>query len=563
MTRQAFRVALTIFTLFILFAVTLQDGPLALADTGGIRKARIDPALLAAMRANPKGEFHVIVRTGAPDPKRVSPKANTQRAKDTADRLKLNSGKHINTLAIIGGASATLSRGAIDKLSRDPMVSAIDLDKPMKSMGSATGPLQSLYTQIVRAPEVWAQGITGQGITVAVIDSGVAPVNDLGVSSRIVASVDFTSTDNSARDPGGHGTHVAGIVGGNGYDSGKAYEGIAPDAKLVNVRVIGSNGTTRMSTVVRGIQWVVQNRKAYAIRVMNLSLGGPATSSYRQDPLAAAVEIAWYSGIVVVSAAGNNGPTPGTIVSPASDPYVITVGASDDNNTLSIADDTIPYFSSRGPTLDGLHKPDLVAPGRKIISLRARSSFLDNALIERRMGNSYFRLTGTSMAAPIVAGVAALMLQSNPSLKPDQIKNILTQTARPLSISNLDVTGAGLVDAYAAVNSPLRSPANRGLRPSDEFCKAVYPILKGMPLNGVWRDPNYQSINWSNITWDNITWDNITWDNITWDNITWDNITWDTSGSWENVTWDNISWDSVSATGESDSVGWDGLIDLD
>ncbi|MDE3088227.1 MAG: S8 family peptidase [Chloroflexota bacterium] len=551
------------FSVMALSALTLNAPPSALADQGGLQTAKIEPALLAAINANPNGQFSVIVQTGLPDSKNRSAKANSDRAHGAADRIKANGGKGTNTLAIIGGASGKLSADGIAKTSRDPFVSFISLDKPLKPLGTpASG---SLYTQIVRAPQVWAQGITGQGVAVAVIDSGVAAVDDLALpASRIIASIDLTSTDNSPRDPGGHGTHVAGIITGNGYDSAQSYEGVAPGANIVSVRVIGSDGTTLLSTVVRGIQWVIQNRQDYNIRVINLSLGAPASRGYESDPLAAAVELAWHSGIVVVTAAGNGGPNAGTIVTPGFDPYVITVGATDDAGTLSIADDTVPWFSSRGPTFDGFPKPDLVAPGRKIISLRALNSYLDNSLPDRRTGNAYFRLTGTSMSSPVVAGTVALVLQKNPGLKPNQVKSILTRTAYPLG-ANTDVnsSGAGLVDAYAAVNSTFNSQANRGLRPSDEFCKAVYSILRGMPLTGNWRDLSYQGINWSNITWDNIVWDNITWDNIVWDNITWDNITWDTTGSWSNITWDNITWDSNSAPGSAESAGWESLGDLD
>jgi serine protease AprX len=191
----------------------------------------------------------------------------------------------------------------------------------------------------------------------------------------------------------------------------------------------------------------------------------------------------------------------------------------------------------------------VVAPGRKIVSLRVPGIFLDLMLPDRVTDGAYFRLSGTSMAAPVVAGTAALMLQKRPGLSPDQIKYILKQTAHPVAAAlNSNVAGAGLIDAYASANSTLSYRANRGLTPSDAFCQAVYTTLKGMSLGGIWRDPYYKGINWANITWDNITWDRTTWENITWDNITWDNITWD------NITWDNITWDS--ATWDS-AAGWD------
>jgi serine protease AprX len=556
--KHAQKTATILFAALVLFLATLQSGQPALADGNVLDTAKVDSLLLSAMRQNTKGTFRVIVQTEAPRAKAVTPGnavgnqelRNTDRAHKALDQSRQEGGQHGNSLAIIGGAVSTLSYQAIVRLSHNPAISRISLDQKFHPLGSPSAALGSLYTQIVGAPDVWAQGDSGQGITVAVLDSGIAAVDDLALpSSRIVASVDFTGTPSGNGDPGGHGTHVAGIVGGNGTDSQQARQGIAPNVNLVSVRVIDGNGNATLSGLLAGIQWVVTNRKTYHIKIMNMSLGAPSTQSYRDDMLASATELAWQSGIVVVVAAGNAGPLPGTVASPGIDPYVITVGALDDNGTLNTSDDTVAHFSSQGPTPDGLSKPDVVAPGRKIVSLRVPGSFLDLMLPDRVTNGAYFRLSGTSMAAPVVAGTAALMLQKRPGLSPDQIKYILKQTAHPVAAAlNSNVAGAGLIDAYASANSTLSYRANRGLTPSDAFCQAVYTTLKGMSLGGIWRDPYYKGINWANITWDNITWDRTTWENITWDNITWDNITWD------NITWDNITWDS--ATWDS-TAGWD------
>jgi serine protease AprX len=561
---HARKTAAILFAALFLFVATLQNGQPALADGNVLDTAKLDSLLLSAMKQNPNGTFRVIVQTKAPRAEAVTlnhvlkdqEQGNTDRAHKAVDQVRQEGGQHANSLPIIGGAVSTLSYQAIVRLSRNPTIGRISLDQKFRAMGSPSVALGSLYAQIVGAPDVWAQGDSGQGVTVAILDSGIAQVDDLALpSSRIIASVDFTGTPLGNGDPGGHGTHVAGIVGGNGTDSVQAREGIAPNVNLASVRVIDGNGNATLSSVLAGIQWVVQNRKTYNIKVMNLSLGAPSTKSYRDDMLAAAAELAWQSGIVVVVAAGNSGPLPGTVATPGIDPYIITVGALDDNGTLDTLDDTVAPFSSQGPTLDGLSKPDVVAPGRKIVSLRVPGSFLDLLLPDRITDGAYFRLSGTSMASPVVAGTAALMLQKRPGLRPDQIKYILKQTAHPVaSALNSNVAGAGLIDAYASVNSTLTYKANRGLTPSDAFCQAVYMTLKGMALDGMWRDPYYKGINWANITWDNITWDRTTWENITWENITWHNITWD------NITWDNITWDS--ATWDS-AVGWDSATQVD
>jgi serine protease AprX len=569
MKRQYAKIAIVLCAVALLFALACVSAQPTLAGNGGIRTGKIEPALLSAMKANPHGKFAVILQTAPPDLKKLLPSLtsanskqillmlNAMRAQGALDRLRAIGGKHANSLALVGGGSAILSAEAIAKLSLDPFVKFIRFDRKLKPLGDPAA-AQSLYTQIARAPNVWAQGITGQGIGVAVLDSGVAAADDLLTPSpRLIASVDLVDPAAPGGDPGGHGTHVAGIVAGNGADSAQARMGIASGVNIIDVRVIGSGGTTSLSTVIRGITWVVQNRRQYNIRVMNLSLGAPSNVSYRNDPLASAVEMAWASGIVVVTAGGNSGPNPGTILTPGSDPFVITVGALDDAGTLDTTDDSIAFFSSHGPTFDGFHKPDLVAPGRKIVSLRAPGSFLDTLLPDRITDQFYFRLSGTSMSSPVVAGTAALMLQKTPWLGPNLVKSILTQTARPVASTDRDSAGAGMVDAYAAVNSPVRWGANWGLTPSDEFCNEVLPILKGMPLNNLWRDPYYKGIDWTNITWDNITWDRTTWENITWENITWDNITW-TNITWDNITWDTATWDSAG-NGSAEGTTWDSV----
>jgi serine protease AprX len=587
MNKQLSKLVLVAGVLLALYLVTL---PVALpADAqNSLQTAKIEPALLKAMQANPRGEFAVIVQSKMPnlnlqstadpkglpslrdirnangvfDLKQALKKLAAQRADWVKQRVVSFAGKRLNNLAFIGGVAATLNYNAIANLSRDAFVSYIHLDKKIKPLGTP-GEL-SLYAQIVHATDVWAQGFSGQGIAVAIVDSGIAPVDDLSLpSSRIVASVDLTSAPASG-DPGGHGTHVAGIVAGNGTDSAQSRQGVAPGAKVVNVRVIGAEGVASLSSVIRGIEWVINNRKTYNIRVMNLSLGATATTGYRDDPLAAAVEMAWNSGIVVVAAAGNAGPLPASIVTPGTDPFVITAGALDDATTLSTADDTVAFFSSLGPTFsDGLNKPDLVAPRRKVVALRAMGSYLDNLLPERRTDTYYFRLSGTSMSAPVVAGSVALMLQKNPSLKPTQVEYILTHTTQPVVLSpGANVTGAGLLNAYAAVNSTLNSRANLGLTPSDNFAKSVYSLVRGMPLAGKWRNPTYRGINWSDITWDDITWDRTTWENLLWEDITWDNITW-TDITWEDITWDAIMWDVSAVPGYNESGTWEAMRTLD
>src|SRR5437899_12564471 len=224
------------------------------------------------------------------------------------------------------------------------------------------------------------------------------------VCSSDLASVNFADVRLTS-DPGGHGTHIAGIVAGNGTRSGGEFIGIAPQANIVDVRVLGNTGSGRISSVVRGIEWVLAHRTVYNIRVINLSFGAPANLSYRADPMSAAVEIAWRRGLVVVAASGNGGPARDTVLTPGIDPYVITVGATDGSGTLGRGDDMLAWFSAWGSP-DSNAKPDLVAPGRRIVSLRVPGSALDTLFPDRvvlaQNGSTSFRLTGTSMATAVV-----------------------------------------------------------------------------------------------------------------------------------------------------------------
>ncbi len=338
-------------------------------------------------------------------------------------------------------------------------------------------------------------GVTGTGVGIAVVDSGVHPHRDLANQgdggTRILASVNFAEDNPTSDDLCGHGTYVAGVAAGNGAASTgqpyfRTFYGVARQANIVNVRVLDSAGSGTVSDAIAGIQWVVNNRSRYNIRVMNLSLGHPVGESYTTDPLCQAVEAAWKSGIVVVCAAGNGGrlnanpasgmsnggygTAYGTIQSPANDPYVITVGAMKSTDG-SRQDDTIATYSSRGPSrLDFVLKPDIVAPGNQVISLEVNNSYLDAAYASTnevptsayrtngndKSSNKYFRLSGTSVSAPVVSGAAALLLQRDPSLTPDTVKARLMLTADKWGADPLTY-GAGYLNIPAALASTARA----------------------------------------------------------------------------------------------------------
>ncbi|MDQ0418817.1 serine protease AprX [Croceifilum oryzae] len=282
------------------------------------------------------------------------------------------------------------------------------------------------------------RNLMGTGITIAILDTGLFPHPDLiNPVSRIVGFIDLVQGKTDYYDDHGHGTHCAGSAAGNGFSSQGIYMGAAPEAKIVGVKVLDQHGGGKLSTVVRGIEWCVMNQKEYQLDILSLSLGAPAIQSYRKDPLAQASRIAWHNGIMVCTAAGNDGPKPGTISSPGHDPLILTVGA---------AYHEVAMFSSRGPTKDGWMKPDLYAPGTDIISLNVPGSELELQFLDRCVDDHYLRLSGTSMATPYVAGICALLLEENPNLTPNDLKAILTSTAKEIS-GEL----AGNVCAVAAV----------------------------------------------------------------------------------------------------------------
>jgi serine protease AprX len=365
-------------------------------------------------------------------------------------------------------------------------------------------------------------GVTGKGVGIAIIDTGIStshPDFQKNNKSRVAVSVDFTGAGSSnangilmggGQDRNGHGTGVASVAAGNGSAAkgyGESYVGIAPDASILDLKVLDENGSGTSSSVMAAINWAVVNQKRYNVRVINLSLGAPVHESYRTDPLCKAVERAVLAGIVVVAAAGNNGHTDeivgyktngdplyrqvfGAIHSPGNSPYAITVGASDTNLTAKRSDDGIAQFSSKGPTLiDHLVKPEIVAPGRGIVAAMSQDNPQSAAQRPDRvvtstapgaLQNAYFKYYGTSFSAPVISGTVALMLEANKSLTPTLVKAVLMRSANALpsllfqsKVTNVLTQGTGQVNSAAAVEM-----ANAFVPNADKL-KAGQNVLKG------------------------------------------------------------------------------------
>jgi serine protease AprX len=484
------------------------------------------------------------------------------------------------TAGVLGAtenAPVTLQNSSYDPTS-DPtsMVSAAYATKTDKLWsGSSTG-----------------SPVTGAGIDVAVIDSGVAPVTGLNGTGKVVNGPDlsFDSQNASTRylDTFGHGTFMAGIIAGrdpytgNPKDNPNAYNGIAPDARIVSVKVADAYGNTDVSQVIAAIDWVVQHRgdPGMNIRVLNLSFGTPSLQSYLYDPLAYAAEIAWRKGIVVVVSAGNDGTGTGKLLNPAQDPYVLAVGASDSKGTKTHSDDTIPAFSTRG---DGVRNPDLVAPGTSVQGLRVPGSFIDQKYgSTAAFGGRFFRGSGTSQAAAFVSGAAALLLQDRPSLTPDQVKALLTSSTSSLPAADLQAQGAGIVNVDAAAKSSTPNarqsfPLSSGTGTLDGARGAAKLTLNGVTLSGqkdifgrpyaaatraaqqatetswvggLWNGSSWAGSSWAGSSWAGSSWAGATWAGSSWAGSSWAGATWAT-GTWTGSSWAGSSWAGSSWAGSS------------
>lgn len=304
----------------------------------------------------------------------------------------------------------------------------------------------NIARKTVKADIAQSKGLSGKGITIAVLDTGIAPIDDfIKPKNRIIAFKDFVNNKTTPYDDNGHGTHVAGIATGNGTLSNEKYLGIAPNCNIVSIKVLNNAGRGNSAEVLAGLQWMVDNAEKYNIRIANLSVGTNNSSS--NDPLVKAVEAAWDKGIIITIAAGNNGPDSSTITSPGISRKVITVGASDDNKTVRIWGDTLINFSGRGPTKECIIKPDIIAPGADITSCLTPTPYIDKDSKEglKKIGEYYMQLSGTSMSTPIISGAVALLLEKHPELCPDDVKYMLKHSTVNLNYPQ-NQQGWGLID---------------------------------------------------------------------------------------------------------------------
>ena len=394
----------------------------------------------------------------------------------------------------------------------------------------------------------------GQGIDVAVIDTGVAPVTGLDSDGKVLHGPDLSFEGSSPQaaylDTFGHGTHMAAIIAGERADA----PGIAPGARIVSVKVAGHDGVTTVPQVVAAIDWVVEHRNTNGlnIRVLNLSLGQAGVSSHVGDLLSAAVERAWDAGIVVVVAAGNRGETQNHLDSPAIDPYVISVGALESTLGHYGYEHAVPDWSATG---NGSRDPDAAAPGRSIASYRVPGSTIDNLVPQARYGTDFFLGSGTSQAAAVTSGVAAAMLQYHPEYTPDIVKAALEYRADEIDWYSEVKDGAGAIDGAASVvyGRPYAVSPQSHTKAAGAGTGIATPTGATWS-GGTWSGGTWSGATWSGATWSGGTWSGATWSGATWSGATWSGATW-SGGTWSGATWSGATWSGATWSGATWSGG--------
>jgi len=459
-------------------------------------------------------------------------------------------GRITEELPVVAGFAATVPSSKVVTLLNAAGVRVVTPDAPVLVQEAVPdGGLDSVHKDVVGAGVASAGGARGAGVNVAVLDTGVSAVPRL--ANRLVPvgakSCVNLSDEAGCHDSYGHGTFVAGMV-----------NDVAPDAGIVAVKMSGRDGTMNVSRLLEAIGWVIANKDAYGIRVVNLSVRTFSPLSYRVDPVNLAVERAWAAGLSVVVSAGNQGPAEGSIAKPADDPWVLTVGSTDDQGTVEPTDDAVSSFSARGPSAaDGVEKPDVVAPGRSLVGLRSPGSeadlrhpnYVDG---DRRRGS------GTSFSAPLVAGAAAVLHAADPTATNDRVKFALTATAQPVPEGS--AAGAGTVDVSRALHAPAGvANANRfhpllwpaGAASLEDVVRSVFELqwLSGLYAGANWQGANWQGANWQGANWQGANWQGANWQGANWQGANWQGANWQ-GANWQGANWQGANWQGANWQGE-------------
>ena len=500
---------------------------------GSVSLALVPDSLFASAQQNPDQLFSVIVQAkrGKSSAYVATPVQGIS-SKGKAKGLK-------KKFTAVNGVSAQLTGAQIVALSKQKGILAITPDRKLVASGQYSN--DGDWSQATKVDGFWGgQQLSGLSMpAIAIVDSGVQTGRtDFG--ARVIKQVRITNLlPNSLGDGRGHGTLVAGIAAG----SASRYAGAAPTAPIVSLDVMDDNGMALTSDVIAAADWILQNKAAYNIRVANFSLQSTAPATFAYDPLNAAVEKLWFNGVVVVAAAGNYGDNgqPTTLAyAPGNDPFVITVGASDMNGTpYTAADDFVAPWSAFGYTLDGFAKPDIGAPGRLIVGPVPSTSTMVKEHPERVMALGYMWMSGTSFAAPMVSGSAALVLAYHPNWTPDQVKGALMLTAQPTAAGL--ALGVGELNAKAATQ--VATPPNPNLA-LNQF--VVSDGAGGLAFDAAsWASTAQANASWNSASWNSASWANASWANASWNSASWAAASWN-SASWAAASWNSASWAAAS-----------------
>jgi serine protease AprX len=504
-------------------------------------------------------------------------------------------GHVVSTQSSLDTMVVDLPANMLDEMRAVPGVRAATRDlrvhlSSVPGVTGSTGDISNVAAQ-TGATDYWSNGYFGQGVDVALLDSGVLPVEGLTTPNKLVIGPDlsYEAKYRSLRglDTFGHGTHMAGIIAGldddqspTDYpDASDHFVGMAPASRIVSLKLADAHGQTNVSQVVAGIAWVIDHAHdpGMNIRVLNLSFGTDPAKDNQLDPLAHAAEVAWNSGIVVVVSAGNGTTTDGGLASPALAHDVLAVGSLDTHGTDDTSDDTVASFSKRGNSGMGKRGPDIVAPGVSLVGLRAPGSYIDQTQTKGRVGDRFFKGSGTSQSAAVVSGAVALMLSERPRMTPDQVRDVLRRSARSLGASvSDDAQGKGALDLAAAQDMTSRvrpggGPLDgqrgwgRGWQQGGRYDRAddVDGDWAGNPALGAsWSGTKWTGATWAGATWAGATWASDGWNGATWAGATWAGATW-AGATWAGATWAGATWAGATWAGATwadnswASAGWE------
>jgi serine protease AprX len=533
--------AVATFVSLVAVAALLSTGSIGPSAQSAPEAAtpNVSPSLAALAERRPGKTVEVIVQME----KGASPAS-------VRGLIGAHGGDVTREVRLINGLAATMPAAEAVELSYADGVRAVSMNARIAETGGLidTSLLSSAYALAIRSDAAWGKNYGGKGVGVAVIDTGIAgDVSDFRVSatdssSRVVASAVVNPAATNANDGYGHGTHIAGLAAGRSAN-GK-YVGVAPEANLIAIKASDDHGAATVLDVIDGVQFAVDHKSDYNIKVLNLSLRSTNAESYKTDPLDAAVESAWFSGIVVVAAAGNMGGASDAVsYAPANDPFVITVGGTDDHGTKSTSDDDLAYWSSRGTTQDGFKKPDVLAPGAHLVSTLSPGSDYESLCPACVTEGSYFKVSGTSMAAGVASGAVADIVQAKPTWTPDQIKSTLVKRSNDVkglltsvgSLLDKDVLMGKQIalDKVIGAGSP-EPAANQNITPNPLVDRATGTI-------------DYSRASWSRASWSDAadplraSWSRASWSRASWSRASW-SATPESCSDFERASWSRASW---------------------